>query len=487
VKATPLKMPATPAKRDSPNRLLLLLIYLGLAIYLLPMFPHGGSANELTRWATATSLVEKHSFEISWTEPLVGRIVDTATIDGKVYSNKAPGPAVLAAPFYALTRIFIGAPNASNIRVSWFVMRLFTSTLPLFLLAFWLYRRGAGAFSLATLLFATPLFLYSLLLFSHVLAAVLIYLAFRLLYDEKEATPKTFLCAGLASGLAVTCEFPAVIPVAVFGIGLLFTGKRDRLKRLLPFAAGGLPFALLLMLYNYSLFGSPFTMSYAHESFAEWADIANQGVFGIGYPTPSNAFLLLLSPARGLLFYSPVLLLSIVSLFRSPDRKTLRYWVKLAAILLSVLVLCGHGAAHGGWASGARYLVFIIPLMLDSFFEGGATAGISSLLKGILFGVSLILSTLPALTFPFAPPEFTFPHNDFWWKLLAGEHWFVPNLANLFGLPSSVWTISPAIVLLLGALLIVWRAVDSESRRQGRCIPASDDRRAVLSAGPAPG
>jgi len=32
------------------KRLAILAIYFFLAIYLLPMFPHGGSANELTRW-----------------------------------------------------------------------------------------------------------------------------------------------------------------------------------------------------------------------------------------------------------------------------------------------------------------------------------------------------------------------------------------------------------------------------------------------------
>ena len=148
------------------------------------MFPHGGSDNELTRWATAASLIEHRSFEISWTESLIGKNVDTAQFGEKIYSNKAPGTAVLAAPFYGLTRIFIGPPNASNIRVSWFVMRLFISTLPLLLLAFWLYRKGADVFSLAALLFATPLFLYSQLFFSHVFVAVLLYFAFRLLYDD---------------------------------------------------------------------------------------------------------------------------------------------------------------------------------------------------------------------------------------------------------------------------------------------------------------
>jgi hypothetical protein len=431
-------------------------IYFFLSIYLLPMFPHGGSANEMTRWATAASLVEKSSFEISWTEDLIGKNVDTARVGDKTYSNKPPGTAVLAAPLYALTRVFTGAPNASNIRISWFVMRFFLSTLPLLLLGFWLYSRDSDEISLAALLFATPLFVYSLLFFSHVLVAVLIYFAFRLLYDTERIFLRNCTTAGFLSGFAVTCEFPAIVPVLVFGIGLFFADKRNRFQNIFFFCLGGLPFAILLLIYNYSIFGSPFTLSYAYESFPEWAEVAGQGVFGISYPTLSNIYLLLVSPARGLFFYAPVLLLPLIAFFTSRERKTWRHRVKVAAIVVSILVLCGHGAAHGGWAAGARYLVFILPLMLDSFFDGEIFE-FSNVWQGALFTISFLLSTIPALTFPFAPPEFKYPHNNFWGKFLFQENWFTPNLANVFGIQSSVWTILPVAFAFITVLIILRR------------------------------
>ncbi|HVE57999.1 MAG TPA: hypothetical protein VNB22_14290 [Pyrinomonadaceae bacterium] len=443
----------------------ILAIYFFLSIYLLPMFPHGGSANELTRWATAASLVEKGSFEISWTEELIGKNVDTARIGDKTYSNKPPGTAVLAAPFYALTRLFIGAPDASNIRISWFVMRLFLSTLPLLLLAFWLYGRDSDEISLAALLFGTPLFVYSLLFFSHVLVAVLLYFAFRLLYDTERIFLRNCIAAGFLSGLAVTCEFSAVVPVLIFGIGLIFADRRNqhRLQNLFIFALGGLPFAAFLLTYNYSVFGSPFALSYAYETFPEWAEVAGQGVFGIGFPTLSNIYLLLFSPSRGLFFFAPLLFLPVITFFTSRERKTLRHRVKIAAVVVSILVLCGHGAAHGGWAFGARYLVFILPLMLDSFFDGEIYE-FSNVWQGALFTVSFLLCTLPALTFPFAPPEFKYPHNNFWGKFLFAENWFTPNLANVFGLSSSVWTLLPALFLFFAVLFILRRY----ARRPGR-------------------
>lgn len=433
-----------------------MIIYFALAIYLLPMFPHGGSANELTRWATAASLIEKGSFEITWTEDLIGKNVDTAKINDKIYSNKAPGTAVLSAPFYAITRFFIGAPDASNIRISWFVMRFFISTIPLFLLAFWLYKRDIDEFSLATLLFATPLFIYSLLFFSHIFVAVTIYFAFRLLYDERFTRLRSSLVAGLLCGLAVICEFPAIFPVTVFGIGLFFTDKRERNVRIFFFVLGGLPFLIALMIYNYALFGSPFSMSYAYESFPEWAEVAGQGVFGISFPTITNIYLLLFSPSRGLFFFSPILIFSIITLFTSRERRNLRHRVKFAAIFVSVLLLCGHGAAHGGWAFGARYLVFVMPLMLDSFFDGEIYE-FSNIWQGFLFGISFLFCVIPILTFPFAPPEFQFPHNDFWTSFLINEIWVTPNLLNIFGFSGTIWTIIPVILFFGSAIYFVYK------------------------------
>lgn len=445
------------------RRALILVLYTFIAVYLLPMFPHGGSANELTRWATAASLVEKGSFEISWTEPLIGPNVDTAKIDGRTYSNKAPGTALLAVPFYATARVLIGPPDASNIRVSWYVTRLGIATLPLLLLAIWLYFREVDAVGLAALLFATPLFIYGSLLFSHVAAAVLVYLAFRLLFDTRFISPPRALWAGMAAGLAVISEFPAIFSVAVFGTGLFFTDKQERKTRILYFILGGLPFAIFLLAYNNSLFGSPFSMSYAHESFPEWAEVAGQGVFGIGFPTLSNIWLLLFSPTRGLFFFSPILLLAVLSVYRSPDRRSLRHKVKYAAIFVSILLLCGHGAAHGGWAAGARYLVFIIPLLLDSVFDGELYDS-SNIWQGALFGLSFLFCALPLMTFPFAPPEFTYPHNDFWFAFIWQEAWFVPNIGNFVGLGTGILAVLPVIAALLLVLLIVWRSMRRPKR-----------------------
>lgn len=426
--------------------LFLLIIYFALAIYLLPMFPHGVSTNELTDWATAASVIEKGSFDITWTEDLIGKNTDSVKINDKVYSKKLPGTAVLSTPFYGLTRIFIGAPDASNIRISWFVMRFFISTVPLFLLAFWLYKREADEFSLAALLFATPIFVYSLLFYSHVFVAVTIYFAFRLLFDERFTLRRSALAAGFLSGLAVINELSAVFPVVIFGIGLFFTDKRERNSRVYFYVLGGLPFVIALILYNYTLFGALFSMSYAQESFPGSAEIVGQSMSAIGHSSLSNIYLLLFSPSRGLFFYSPILIFSVLTFFKSKERRTLRHRVKIAAIAVSILLVCGQ--MHDGWAFGARHLIFVIPLMLDSLFDG-EIYDFSNIWQGFLFGLSFFLCTIPALTFPFAPPEFQFPHNDFFGSILLYETWITPNLMNIFGISDSVWAIIPALFLFV--------------------------------------
>ena len=123
---------------------------------------------------------------------------------------------------------------------------------------------------------------------------------------------------------------------------------------------------------------------------------------------------------------------------------------------MTILILCGHGAAHGGWGVGARYLVIIMPLMLDPIFNG-EMKDTNAAVKGVLFGLSFVLSTLAIFTFPFAPPEFQFPHNDFWMAFIRQEGWIVPNFANVLGATSSFWTLVPVVLALAGVLVLVVR------------------------------
>jgi hypothetical protein len=429
------------------SRLFLLLIYFALAIYILPTFSH--TADELTNWATAASLVEKNSFDISPQKDLIGENTDIVKIGEKVYSKNPPGIALSASPFYAMTRIFIGESNSENIHFSLFIMRFFVSTLPLFFLAVWLYQKDIDDFSLAVLLFATPLFLHSFLLLSNLLVAVLIYIVFRLLYDARNVALRNNLWAGILSGIVVISDFSAVIAVFILGFGLFFTQHGDRFRRLFFFVSGLLPFAVLLMIYNYAIFGTPFWVFYGAENL-------DQAIGGFTYPTFSNLYLLLFSPSQGLFFYAPILLFSIIAFFTSREQGTLRKRIKIITILFSIVILACFSAINSDWVFGAKSLIFILPLMLDSFFDG-EIEDFPSLWRGFLFAASFLLCTIPALTFPIAPSESKFPHNNFWRPLFFNDQVFSPTILSFFNVPNNIWTILPAILLLLIVIYLVWR------------------------------
>jgi hypothetical protein len=424
--------------------LFLLVVYLLLAIYLLPIFPNvSGSANDLTRWATTVSLVENTSFEISWTKDLIGGEFSdvTKTKDGKIYSNKPFGISLLSAPFYAITKVIIGKPTKENIRTSWLVMRFLIGTLPLLFLGIWLYGNEVEAFSLGVLLFATPLFPYSLLYYSHVLVAVLIYMAFRLIYDSQKTLPERSFKAGLLCGFALLCEFSAIVPLIIFGLCITFTDPRDRIRRFVFYLAGVSPFIFIFAIYNQLVFGSPFAFL-SH--------------YRLAYPTLSSLYEFSISPSHGLFFFSPILLFSIFTFFASEHGGSTRHFVKIAAIVFTFAAIIGFAEKYGGGSVGARHLIIIIPLMLDSFFDG-EIEDYWSYLRGFLFIISFLFCTIPMLTYAFAPPELQFPHNSFWLPLLYENNFFTTTIANTFGIINNIWTILPAMILLALAIYFVWR------------------------------
>ena len=116
-------------------------LYVLLAILAVPVFPHFLSPNEFTRWALAASLVENGTPEISNVLRLLGpSFEDVSQKDGRVYSNKAPGAALVSLPGYLLARPFAGPPSAASMRPVLWSMRLFGATLPAALLAYLFFQ-----------------------------------------------------------------------------------------------------------------------------------------------------------------------------------------------------------------------------------------------------------------------------------------------------------------------------------------------------------
>ena len=145
-----------------------------LSLLVIPLYPHFVSPNEFARWALAVALVEHHTTELTQVATILGpRFEDLSTIDGRLYSNKAPGATLVGTMGYVLAR-----PFTTSIRPLLTAMRLVASTLPLILLALLMItlakrlgHEDRAPLVVAALLFGTPLFAYGLLLFAHALVA----------------------------------------------------------------------------------------------------------------------------------------------------------------------------------------------------------------------------------------------------------------------------------------------------------------------------
>ena len=421
----------------------LLLIYFLVALYLVPLYPQGDSARELTDWATTASLVEYNTFNTE-------RVTKAAKIDlgdnvvrdkNGAYSKNPPGLAFFAAPFYALTRTLIGAPDEKNVYTSWLVLRLIFSSLPLLLLGIWLYSREVDSYSLAALLFATPLFPFSLLYYPHVFVAVLVYMGFRMIYDPPRLLPETCFSSAFVVSLAATCDVLVLVPLVIFGFGLLFTEKRDRLRRVIFYIAGALPPLAAVGVFNFFVFGSPlYAISHAP----------------VALPSLNAVFVFLFSPSHGILVFAPVLILGLWALLSSNESGTLRHNIKTAAVFLTFIAALGTAESFGGASAGPRHMIIIVPLLLDAFFDGEIEE-YPSILRSLVLIISMVFCALPVLSYPFADPGLRFPQNSFWMPLLVSDNAFGMTLAQLFGLPASLWTLLPSIAALSFVAVALWR------------------------------
>jgi hypothetical protein len=452
----------------------LILLYALIALIVIPIYPNFPSPNEFTRWLLVAAVVEDHTIEVSRQAPLLGpQFEDLAVAEGRVYSNKAPGIAVAAAPGYLAARPFLGPPSRESLRPMLTAMRWFGATLPLLAMA-WLFARTAlargapsTAFAVAALLFATPLFAYGLLLFSHALVGAALFAAWVLLYLHDRGG----LGAGALIGIAVMSEYPVAIAAAVLVAGLAVTKQWKRLGLVL---AGGAPFAIALALYQKAAFGGVLVAPYKFEKVTAYRELAQTGLFGINLLSPAVVAKVLFHPARGLLLFSPILLACLAAYPYAKRMLPRGAFLTLVLTPLAIfLVYGGYPNWHGGWTVGPRYVVSMLPFVVFPLAFAPLRAW-----SVALFGWSVTAVTLTTLTFPFVPLDFPLPWGSLALPLLKQGliapnvfHWIARPLA--IGVPlllvaAALFAATPrklaAAAGLAGALLAGYAAMQATAR-----------------------
>jgi hypothetical protein len=120
---------------------------------------------------------------------------------------------------------------------------------------------------------------------------------------------------------------------------------------------------LPLLLYNYVIFGNFLDFTYYHMDPVIWPHLVGKS----GFDFPPNLLIvarLLIDPYRGLFFYSPILIFSLVGLLYMVKR------YKLEALLVSfifsylLLVNACWWAWDGGTSFGPRHLLPTIPFLI---------------------------------------------------------------------------------------------------------------------------
>ncbi|MBN2573060.1 MAG: hypothetical protein JXP73_00715, partial [Deltaproteobacteria bacterium] len=304
------------------------LVFAVIYLYAFPYFDKLRNANEMPRLLLTQQIVDRGVLYLDGRLGHLGSSNDLSIgPSGKQFANKSPGPSFVGVPVYALTKPF----GRLSIRDAMWALRAGAVALPSLLLLPFLYRvtrrfsddENARRAALAAYALASPVVPYSMLLYSHVLAAVCMGGGFAASVYLVRGRPRrpwlVAILAGLLAGMAPSMDYQATLAAPLIWIYVLVRA-RPRLRRAALFAAGALPPLLGLLAYHKLCFGSPFRISYSLG-----VDTApKQGVLGFIGPN-WNAFRdVLFEPANGLLVLAPWVVLALVGGIAILARRRLR-------------------------------------------------------------------------------------------------------------------------------------------------------------------
>jgi len=308
---------------------------------------------------------------------------DTATHDGKFYSNKPPGfPFLMTPPFYLVSKLFsFDVMGNSGISSAFFFLKVgnvLISTLAM-IFVFLLLREldlslGSVFFGVAAAAFGTFFSVYSCLATSiptSIMLTVLALFAY-VKFLKMPDRPAFWALSVLAASYAVIVDYAngfSLLPLFV----LLTLQIKNHLKLVAYATVGLIPLGLILF-YNYKAFGNPFTLSYSHyvpPSYVPWEDVSHSmAVANI----PRGFYGLMISPSRGMLLLSPVTILGILAALTIFKQKQYHRYAIVAVALSGIVIVSAYSLWHGGHCLGYRHALIgaVLLASLSSVFVHSA-------------------------------------------------------------------------------------------------------------------
>jgi 4-amino-4-deoxy-L-arabinose transferase-like glycosyltransferase len=291
-----------------------------------------------------------------------GEAVTMLSPTGDIYTKKSPLMVALMVPFVWLG---LRLPWWSTVQAVLLLGPLIATLTAVLLgrLIWSMSSRRVAVLAMLLFAFTTMALPYAQTVFSEPLAALGLLLAVaglglgrEELEEERPYTPHYPLLAGLGLTLAVGSNAVYAVLVPVWGLWLLRRWpQREKWPAMLAtFAAPLLLLAAGLLLYNWQRFGHLLETGYHFAPDQE------------GFTTPLwwGVLGLTLSPARGLIWYAPPILLGLWGLPQSYRRRPLLTQLILLVVLFHLLAFGTWWEWWGGYAWGPRFLLPLIPLLL---------------------------------------------------------------------------------------------------------------------------
>ncbi len=264
-----------------------------------------------------------------------------------------------------------------------------------------------------------------------------------LCHEPRPTAMMRHILAGLCCGLAISSEYtssPAAAGVLV--LALLTSSRRGALV-----ALAAVPSLLLIPLWNWICFDSPAAFGYHRLAESQFQEM-NHGFFGIGVPNAYGAWVILLSPERGLLAWTPFFAMGILGIKPLLARAPKLLWVSIIVVVVHTVCISGYYMPNGGRALGPRFLTAMLPFLailsacgLRLYPRSGIMLGWCSIL---LTGLGTIIDAMPPRSSQDPLLTYYLP------RLLAGQ--FAHNLGSCLGAPA-FFSASLLLFVLLGSYL----------------------------------
>ena len=276
---------------------------------------------------------------------------------------------------------------------------------------------------------------------------------------SKARTVALGLAAGVLLGSAIVIEYPAALAALLIAAYAVWRSRHLTPDRTVLAVGGAVVGALIagipLMLYNNALFGSPFSLSYSYSDLHDM----HEGLWSIHWPRPLIAIKSLFSGEHGLLWLSPILVLTPMAWWSMETAGQRALMILCLAIFLSFLIINSGVLDWGGASTGPRYITPSLPFLALPFawlwekskvFMRGTLLGLAILSSIICFAMASIQVLEPPKNNVNVVMVTLLP------ELATGNfHNFV--LAEL-GMKRHLWRLALAlyVFLICGGLVTLW-------------------------------